>query len=113
MTVEVDYSNEFKRNLRQLSRRYRSIRQDLEPIVEQLRSGEIIGDQVSGVGHTLYKARVKNSDSQKGKSGGYRIVYYLKTEEHITLVTLYSKSYQSDVSAAKLRSIIGDYKESR
>ena len=113
MTVKVDYSNEFKRNLRQLSRRYRSIRQDLEPIVEQLRSGEIIGDQVSDVGHTLYKARIKNSDNQKGKSGGYRIVYYLKTKEHITLVTLYSKSDQSDISAAKLRSIISDYKESR
>jgi mRNA-degrading endonuclease RelE of RelBE toxin-antitoxin system len=104
--IEIDYTREFKRNLRQLSRRYRHIRSDIEPIVDALKAGETPGDLISGVGYTLYKVRVKNSDNNKGKSGGYRVVYYVKIETHITLVTLYSKSDQGDVEDDVLRRIL-------
>lgn len=43
---------------------------------------------------------------QKGKSGGYRIIYYLKTETQILLVTLYSKSDKPDITAADVQEII-------
>ena len=78
--IVIDFTSQFKRNVRQLSRRYRSIKQDLDPIIEQLKAGETPGDQVSGVGHTVYKAPVKNSDNRKGKSGGYRVLYYVVTD---------------------------------
>ncbi len=107
--MEIDYTREFKRNLRQLSRRYRSIRDDIEPVIEALKTGETPGDQVTGTGYTVYKIRIKNSDNHKGKSGGYRMIYYVKTETHITLVTLYSKSDQGDVSQNDLRRIIREY----
>ena len=57
----------------------------------------------------MYKARIKNSDNQKGKSAGYRVIYYLKKEEQLFLVTLYSKSEQDDVSVQKIRAIIEDW----
>ena len=113
MTITIDYTSEFKRNLRQLSRRYRAIRQDIEPVIEQLKSGETPGNQVGGVGYTVYKVRVKNTDSAKGKSGGYRVIYYLRTEirteSQITLVTVYSKSDQSDIEHCRLQRILRDY----
>jgi hypothetical protein len=56
--------------------------------------------------YTLFKVRVKNSDAQRGKSGGYRIIYYLKTATQIILVTIYSKSDKSDITAAEVREII-------
>lgn len=107
--IEVDYTREFKRNLRQLTRRYRRIRSDIEPVIDALKAGETPGDQISGVGYTVFKARVKNSDNNKGKSGGYRVVYYVKTETRITLVTLYSKSDQGDIEDDTLRRILQDY----
>ena len=107
--IEIDYTREFKRNLRQLSRRYRRIRSDIEPVIEALKAGETLGDQVSGVGYTVFKVRVKNSDNNKGKSGGYRVVYYVKTETHITLVTMYSKSDQGDIEDDTLRRILQEY----
>ena len=54
----------------------------------------------------LFKVRIKNSDARRGKSGGYRIIYYLKTEDRILLVTIYSKSDKADVPAAEIRELI-------
>lgn len=99
----------FTRNIRTLVKKYRNILKDIQPTIEQLENGEILGDQISGVGYPVFKLRIKNSDNQKGKSGGYRLIYYLKTADHIFLLTLYSKSEQDDVMAEDLRDIIGEY----
>ena len=104
--VEVLFTSEFKRSLRRLAKRYRSIRRDVEPLVDQLASGETPGTRGKGVGHVVYKVRVANSDVRRGKSGGYRVIYYVQTPERVILVTIYSKSEQGDVSSAVLRQII-------
>ena len=68
--LPVVYTPEFKRNLRQLAKKYRHIRQDMEPIIDQVAAGGTPGDQIAGVAHEVYKARAPNSDARKGKSGG-------------------------------------------
>ncbi len=108
--VTIEYSAEFVHNLRELAKRYRHIKSDVQPVIEQLHSGQILGDQVPGTPYTIYKVRVRNSDSQKGKRGGYRLLYYLRTPTKILLVTIYSKSDQSDISAGKIRKIVGEWK---
>jgi len=104
--VAVSYSDAFKRQLKRLSRRYRHIRADVQPVIDQLEAGQTPGDQVRGLGHTLYKVRARNTSAKRGKSGGYRIIYYLKTDTDVLLVTIYSKSEQSDVDADELVKII-------
>ena len=47
--VSLEVSSEFKRNLRVLAKRYRSIRSDLEPVLAQLQAGECPGDQIAGI----------------------------------------------------------------
>lgn len=107
--VEIRFTPEFKRNLRALAKKYRHIRSDIQPVIEALQNGDLIGDQIPRVGYTVFKVRVKNSDLQKGKSAGYRFIYYLRTAESIILITLYSKTEQSDVSAAQIRQVIKDF----
>ncbi len=109
--VAIRFTPEFKRNLRALAKRYRNIRSDIEPVLNQLQSGDLVGDQVPRVGYTLYKVRIRNRDAQRGKSGGYRMIYYLRTPEQIILITLYSKSDQSDISAGEVRRIIHEFEE--
>jgi mRNA-degrading endonuclease RelE of RelBE toxin-antitoxin system len=60
-----------------LAKRYRQIKLDIQPVLDQLQSGDLVGDQVQSNGHPVFKVRIKNSDIQKGKSGGYRLIYYL------------------------------------
>jgi mRNA-degrading endonuclease RelE of RelBE toxin-antitoxin system len=85
--IELEVSSDFKRNLRALSKRYRHIRSDLEPLLAQLQTGDCPGDQISGIIYTVFKVRLRNTDAQRGKSGGYRVIYYLKTKAKIILVT--------------------------
>ena len=104
--VQVKVSDRFANEIRQLAKRYRRIRLDIQPIIDQLEAGELPGDQIPGMNYALFKVRVKNSDIQKGKSSGYRIIYYLKTKSQILLVTLYSKSDKPDITADEVREII-------
>ena len=89
-----------------MSRKYRRLRGDVQPLIEKLQAGGTPGEQIQGVGHTVFKVRLRNSDAQRGKSGGYRVIYYLVTDEHALLVTLYSKTEQSDIDTAELAAII-------
>ncbi|MBK1621172.1 hypothetical protein CKO42_22685 [Lamprobacter modestohalophilus] len=102
----VRYSDAFKRQLKRLSRRYRRIRSDVQPLLDQLCDGATPGDRIQVRGHVLYKVRVKNSDATRGKSGGYRIIYYLQTESERLLVAIYSKSDQGDIPHEILLEII-------
>lgn len=104
--MNVSYSDAFKQQVRRLSRKYRSIRSDVQPLINQLEAGETPGDQIQGIGHTIYKVRVKNSGAKRGKSGGYRVIYYLRTAESALLITVYSKTEQSDIEAGDIVEII-------
>lgn len=68
--VSVEFTAPFKRNLKGLAKRYRQIQADILPVIEQLQQGNFIGDQITGTSYTVLKVRAKNSDVQKGKSGG-------------------------------------------
>jgi mRNA-degrading endonuclease RelE of RelBE toxin-antitoxin system len=52
--------------------------------------------------------RIANSDARRGKSGGYRTIYYLPSAERVVLLTIYSKSDQADISAKEIGRIIED-----
>ena len=104
--VNIQASLTFKRNIKTLGKKYRSIRQDVEPIIKQLQNGELPGDKITGVGYSVFKLRVKNSDVAKGKSGGYRLIYYCQTATGIILLTIYTKSEQVDIAAEDIRKII-------
>ncbi len=110
--IQVEAAPTFNRNLRDLAKKYRSIQNDIKPVIEQLERGELPGNQIPGIGHAVFKLRLRNSDTQKGKSGGYRLIYYVQTATGIILLTVYAKSEQINVAAEDLRSIITEYEES-
>lgn len=86
--VQIEFTPEFKRNRRVLSKKY--------PHILLCCAGvQLLHNFVS-----------KNSDIQKGKRAGYRIIYYLKTTSRIILVTIFSKLDQSDISAEQIQRII-------
>jgi mRNA-degrading endonuclease RelE of RelBE toxin-antitoxin system len=107
--VKVEYTPEFKRNLRALSKKYRHIRLDIQPVIDRLMAGGLIGDRVSGTHQAIFKVRVANSDIQKGKRSGYRLIYHLKTSTKIILITIYSKLDQSDISAKQIGHILKEF----
>ncbi len=106
--VQIDLSPEYKQNLRSLSKRYRNIRSDTQEVLEQIQAGNFIGDRLVGLGenYVVIKVRVKNSNIQKGKSAGYRLVYQVESPTNVLLLTIYAKSDRDDISPSEIFSIL-------
>lgn len=111
VSKKVFFTHEFKRNLRQLAKKYRRIQTDVQPILADLQSGNLPGDRIPGTSIEIYKVRARNSDSTKGKSGGYRMIYQNTQENTVILITIYSKTEQSDISPQEIQAIIQGYEE--
>jgi mRNA-degrading endonuclease RelE of RelBE toxin-antitoxin system len=108
--IQIDLSPEFQRNLRELSKRYRSIQADIQVVVQDLEVGNFVGDRITGVGadYTVLKLRVRNRDIKKGKSAGYRLIYQVESPTSILLLTIYAKSDRPDISAGEILEILGE-----
>jgi mRNA-degrading endonuclease RelE of RelBE toxin-antitoxin system len=104
--VQIGFAPAFQKDIKRLRKRYPRIQQAIQPLVDQLVAGEIPGDQVQSTGYIVYKVRLPNRDAQRGKSGGYRVIYYIRTQKQIVLLTVYSKSDRSDTSADDIHAII-------
>lgn len=86
----VFFTHEFKRNIRQLARRYRQLQMDIQPVLTALEAGATPGDRITGVSVEVDKVRAVNSDRARGKSGGYRIIYQITAENTVVLITIYT-----------------------
>ncbi len=106
MMRDLFFTDEFQQQVRRLSKRYRHLREDVQPVIDRLGAGETPGDRLQGIRHRVYKVRVPNRDARRGKSGGYRVLYYLQAEERAILLTLYSKSDQSDTEAREIARLL-------
>ena len=107
--IQVQVSQVFRQNLKTLVKKNPNVQKDVQPFIEQLEKGEILGDRIAGIGYEVFKLRIRNSNARKGKSGGYRVIYYVKTEDLIILLSIYSKSEQVDIAANEIRSIIAKH----
>lgn len=102
----LGFTPEFIAAFNRLKKKYRNIDRDIQPLLDEIKSGSTPGDRIPGTGYTLFKVRLRNTDAQRGKSGGYRIIYYLQTAEQAFMVTVYSKTEREDISIDELRRIV-------
>jgi mRNA-degrading endonuclease RelE of RelBE toxin-antitoxin system len=108
--ISVRFSNDFEVELYKLSKRYRNIRSDIQPIIEELQVGQFNGDRIAGLGeeYFVYKLRVRNSNIKKGKSAGYRLIYQVESPTSVILIAIYSKSDREDIGADEILEIISE-----
>jgi mRNA-degrading endonuclease RelE of RelBE toxin-antitoxin system len=107
--VEIETTDEFDRRSKFLKKKYRSLKSDLKPLLLALQSGETPGDVLTGLPILALKVRVSNSDASRGKSGGYRVIYYVVLPTKIVLITMYSKSEQENIDAKEIERIVAAF----
>ncbi len=95
----------FKKRLGRLERKYPKTIDEVERLITRLAQGENPGDRIPGVGYTVFKARLPNRAAQRGKSGGFRVIYYAQIDDAVTLLTIYSKTEDSDISLRELQQL--------
>jgi addiction module RelE/StbE family toxin len=110
--VEVRFTGPFLRRLKDLEKRYRQIKKDMQPVIETIEAGDFPGDQITGTGFSVFKIRSKNRDIPIGKSGGYRIIYQVVSPQLVLLLLIYAKSDQSDVTLDEILAAINKGKSS-
>jgi mRNA-degrading endonuclease RelE of RelBE toxin-antitoxin system len=109
ISIQVDATVKFQKKVKSLEKKYQNIRDDVRPIIELLQVGELPGNRIAGLDLEIYKVRVRNRNANRGKSGGYRSIYYVKTSDRIILVTIYSKSEQEDIEASEIEDILAEF----
>ncbi len=102
--IEIFYTQRFQKDLKRLYKKNKQIRQDIDGLVETLRENPRLG---TSLGNNLFKIRVKDSSSGKGKSGGYRVItYFLTKNEWLYLMTMYSKTERATISEQEIKVIL-------
>ena len=102
MNFNVIATGTFERKLKKLSKKYRSLKSDLFPIIEELTENPKLG---TPLGKECYKIRV--AISSKGKSSGARLITYVRIlKETVFLLDIYDKSRQSTISDKELKLLI-------
>jgi len=56
----IDLTPEYKRNLKDLAKKYRNIRSDTQPLIMALQKGDVLGDRFSGFGSDIYVYKVRS-----------------------------------------------------
>lgn len=104
MSFDVIATEPFERKLKKLSKKHKSLKTDLISLVHKLAENPTIG---TPLGKECYKIRVAITSKGKGKSGGARIITYVRIlKESVFLLDIYDKSEQSSISDKELKLII-------
>jgi len=103
MPTKVRVPKPFLNELRRLARKYPAVVREFDGFAEQLKNDERPGDKVPNVGYDVYKVRLKNPSAGRGKSGGFRVIYFVQLADAVWLLTIYSKSDQEDISPEEIR----------
>lgn len=109
MASKVDFGTTFNKELKRLLRKYHVVVDEVELLVGELKRDERPGDKIPNVGYDVYKVRLKNPAAGRGKSGGFRVVYYARLADFVVLISIYAKSEQENMSVERIRRVIEEY----
>jgi hypothetical protein len=97
-------TQKFNKAVKKLKKRFKNIEKDTSTFVDCLENYEDLGTYL---GDGIYKARVANSDKNSGKSGGYRLISYLKLiENEVYLLYIYDKSDFENITENEIDTLI-------
>ena len=90
----------FEKELKQLAKKYRSIKADLSQLITLIQEDAFTSDDM---GHDCYKIRMAITSKNKGKSSGARVITYVYVKGlSIYLIAIYDKSEQAVITYKEL-----------
>ena len=103
MNYSITTTKDFESNFKRLSKKYRSLLDDLEEFKKELLQNPTAGNDL---GDNTYKVRMAIASKNKGKSGGARVitcnVWVDLENSQIYLLTIYDKNEQDNISKTEI-----------
>ncbi len=109
--VEVTVTDEFKRQMKKLVKKYASALSDYNQLVQSLKMNPFQGDDL---GNGKRKVRMAITSKGKGKSGGARVITYELQQNSVNeifliLLTIYDKGDIESLSDSYIDWLIQEY----
>jgi mRNA-degrading endonuclease RelE of RelBE toxin-antitoxin system len=106
MKFNIERTDKFSKSFKKLAKKYKNIKQDYEKLLEILQSN----NNAIKISENIYKIRLQNSSNTQGKSGGFRVIYFLKTSKNtIYLLDIFSKSEVENIDKNKIKEMLENY----
>ena len=107
MKYRISVTLEFLREMKHLSKRYKSLKEDLRNFGNDLLLNP---EQGVSLGNNLRKIRIAITSKNKGKSGGARVITYTiiwtEIDTEIKLLTIYDKSERANITDKEIEDIL-------
>jgi len=109
MTFEIIATEPFERKVKRLAKKYKSLADDLMKVIDKLSENPSMG---TPLGKNCYKIRVAIASKGKGKSGGARLITYVRiVNTTVYLMDIYDKSELTNISDKDLKMLIDIFSE--
>ena len=107
MSYSVELSANFKKEAKRLTKKYPSLKAELAALFVLLEENPAMGVPL---GNDIYKIRLAVASKNKGKSGGARVLSFVKvTQTTVLLFSIYSKGETDSLSDKQIQELIKDY----
>lgn len=107
MSYNVQLSANFKKEAKRLTKKYPSLKKELAELFTELEENPTIG---TPLGNDIYKIRLAIASKNKGKSGGARVLSFVKvTQNNVLLFSIYSKGEIDNFTDKEIKELIKDY----
>lgn len=104
MSYSIIATELFDRKVKRLAKKHISLKADLKEVFEKLEENPTLG---MPIGKDCYKVRIAITSKGKGKSGGARMITYVRiVGQNIFLIDIYDKSEQANISDKELQLLI-------
>ena len=104
MSYDVLAIPPFDRQLKRLSKKYPSLKQEFFELIESLEKNP---EQGTNLRNNCYKIRVSIESKGKGKSGGARVLTHIVlAEQTVYLLSIYDKSDTENLTDKELKELL-------
>ena len=104
MSYSIISIPKFEKELKRLAKKYPSLKEEYIQLVQSLKEHP---DQGTTLGNNCYKIRMAISSKGKGKSGGARVITYVKvTAAAVYLLAIFDKSDQENIPDHELQELL-------
>lgn len=107
MNYKIELTDNFKKEAKKLIKKYASLRLEIKELGKELSTNPTLG---TPLGNDVYKICLSISSKNKGKSGGARVISFVKIiGETVYLLSIYSKGEKDSISDKEIKELLSAY----
>jgi hypothetical protein len=108
MNYNVELSANFKKQAKSLVKKYPSLKAELASLFIQLAENPTMG---TPLGDDIFKIRLAVASKNKGKSGGVRVMTFVKVvETAVLLFSIYSKGDKDNITDKEIKELLKEFR---